>query len=70
MKYPDAESRNAALRGHESDIRGAERLVAKAAAEYVNYFFPPGESGESLDTKAGALIRAVRKLQRIEKRTV
>ena len=70
MKYPDAESRAAALDGYRDDVRRAEKAVARASIEYVNYFFPPGDSGEGLNTPGGELIRAVRALQRIEKRQV
>ncbi len=70
MKYPDAESRAAALDGHRDDVRRAEHAVAKAAVEYVNHFFPATENGESVEGKSGALLRAVRALQRIEKRAV
>lgn len=70
MKYPDAESRQAALAGYEADVRRAERVVAEAATEYVNHFFPPTETGEGLGTEGGKLIRAVRALKRAKARQV
>lgn len=70
VKYPDAESRQAALRGYADDIRRAEHAVAKAAAEYVDYFFPPTATGEGLETEGGQLIRAVRALKRVQARQV
>lgn len=46
----------------DSDIRRAERRVAQAAIDYVNYLFPPEETGEGRDV-SGGLIRAVRALE-------
>lgn len=70
MKYPDAETRAAALKGYDDDIRRAEKAVAQAAIDYVNYFFPISESGEGLDNESGRLMRSIRALERVRKRVV
>lgn len=47
--------------------RQLEQLVAQAAIDYVDYFFPKEETGMELAwTAGGELIRAVRELQQLD----